>query len=151
MMAVSISVRQYLVVLICVSLMVSDDEPLFMLLSPCLLQKNIYWVFCPFFSWGVWFFVVVELMSCLYVLEIKSFLVASFANIFSQSIGCIFVLFMASFVVQKLVVWFALFIYAFISITLGDWHKKTLVWFMSENVLPMFSSGSFVVSCLLKQ
>ena len=105
MMAVSISVRRYLVVLTCISLMVSDDEPLFMLLYPCLLQKNVYWVFCPFSSWGVWFFVVVELMSCLYVLEIKSFLVASFANIFSQSIGCIFVLLMAFFVAQKLVVW----------------------------------------------
>ena len=32
-------------------------------------------------------------MNCLYVLEIKPFLVASFANIFSQSIGCLLVLF----------------------------------------------------------
>ena len=36
----------------------------------------------------------------------------------------------------------------FISIALGDWPKKTLVWFMSENVLPMFSSRSFMASCL---
>ena len=30
-------------------------------------------------------------MSCLYILEIKPLLVSSFANIFSQSIGCLFV------------------------------------------------------------
>ena len=41
-----------------------------------------------------------------------------------------------------------LFIFAFISIALGDWPKVILVGFMSENVLPMFSS-SFMVSCLL--
>ena len=42
--------------------------------------------------------------------------------------------------------WFS---FAFISIALGDWPKKTLVQFMSENVLPMFSSMSFMVSCLI--
>ena len=42
-------------------------------------------------------------MSCLYILEIKLLLVASFANIFSQSLGYMFVLFMVSFAVQKLV------------------------------------------------
>ena len=36
-------------------------------------------------------------MSCLYILEIKPLSVASFANNFSQSIGCLFVLFMVSF------------------------------------------------------
>ena len=41
-----------------------------------------------------------------------------------------------------------LFIFAFIFIALGDWLKKTLVWFMSETVLPMLSSRSFMVSCL---
>ena len=42
-----------------------------------------------------------------------------------------------------------MFIFAFISIALGDCPKKTLVQFMSENVLPMFSSRSFMVSCLM--
>ena len=41
-----------------------------------------------------------------------------------------------------------LLVFAFISIALGDWPKKTLVWFMSENVLLIFSS-SFMVSCLI--
>ena len=42
-------------------------------------------------------------MSCLYILEIKHLSVASFANIFSYSVGCLLVLFMVSFAVQKLV------------------------------------------------
>ena len=41
-----------------------------------------------------------------------------------------------------------LFIFALISIALGDWPKKLMVWFTSENVLAVFSSRSFMVSCL---
>ena len=41
-------------------------------------------------------------MSCLYILEINSLSVALFANIFSHSVGCLFVLFMISFAMQKL-------------------------------------------------
>ena len=43
----------------------------------------------------------------------------------------------------------ALFIFGFISITLGDWRKKTKVQFMLENILPMLSSRSFMASCLM--
>ena len=39
----------------------------------------------------------------------------------------------------------------FISLALGNWHKKILAGFMSENVLYMFSSRSFMVSCLMFQ
>ena len=55
---------------------------------------------------------------------------------------------MVSFAVEKLVsvIRSHLFIFAFISIALGDWPKKISVQFMSENVLPMFPSRSFMVS-----
>ena len=43
-------------------------------------------------------------MSCLYILKINPLSVALFANIFSHSEGCLFVLFMVSFVVQKLLI-----------------------------------------------
>ena len=64
-------------------------------------------------------------MSCLYILEIKPWSVASFANIFSHSIGCLFILFMVSFAVQKLIrlIRSNLFTFAFISIALGDLEK----------------------------
>ena len=56
-------------------------------------------------------------MSCLYILEIKLLSVTSFANIFSHSVGCLFVLLMVSFAVQKLLslIRSHLFIFAFIS------------------------------------
>ena len=42
-------------------------------------------------------------MSYLYILEINPLLVTSFANIFSQSISCLFILTVVSFAVQKLI------------------------------------------------
>ena len=101
---------------------------------------------------GLFVFSLLNCMSCLYILEIKPLLVASFANTFSQSIGCLFILLMVSFAVQKptSLIRSHLFIFAFISIALGNWPKKILVrWFMSENVFLMFSSRSFMVSCLI--
>ena len=89
-------------------------------------------------------------MSCLYILEINPLSVASFANIFSHSVACLFILFMVSFAVQKLLslIRSHLFIFVFISITLGGKSKKILLQFMSKSVLPMFSSKSFIVSSL---
>ena len=40
-------------------------------------------------------------MSCLYILEVNPLSVASFANISPHSVGCLFILFMISFAVQK--------------------------------------------------
>ena len=42
-------------------------------------------------------------MSSLYIWKINHLLVALFANIFSQSVGCHFVLFMVSFAMPKLI------------------------------------------------
>ena len=81
-------------------------------------------------------------MSCLYILEINPLSVVSFANIFSHPEGCLFVLFMVSFAVQKLLK-FHLFTFVFISVTLGGGSKKILLQFMSKSVLPMFASTSF--------
>ena len=68
-------------------------------------------------------------MSPLHILEVKTLLVASFTNIFSQFIGCLFILFMVAFAIQKLVslIRSHLLIFAFISIVLWDLPKKTLV------------------------
>ena len=89
-------------------------------------------------------------MNCLYSLKINPLSVASFANIFSHSVGCLFILFMVSFAVQKLLslIRSHLFIFAFVSITVGDRSKKILLRFTSKSVLPMFSSRSFIVSGL---
>ena len=58
----------------------------------------------------------------MYIFEINSLSVASFAIIFSHSEGCLFTLLIVSFVVQKLLslIRSHMFIFAFIPITLGD-------------------------------
>ena len=73
-----------------------------------------------------------------------------FENIFSHSAGCLFLLFMIFFTVQKLLslIRSHLFIFASVSITLGDRSKKLLLQFMSKSVLPMRFSRSFIVSGL---
>ena len=57
----------------------------------------------------------------MYIFEINSWSVASFAIIFSHSEGCIFTLLIVSFVVQKVLslIRSRLFIFAFISSILG--------------------------------
>ena len=41
-----------------------------------------------------------------------------------------------------------MFIFVFVSITLGGGSKKILLWFMSKSVFPVFLSKSFIVSGL---
>ena len=57
--------------------------------------------FCQFFNWVVCS-LRLSCMSSLYMLDINPLSVTSFANIFSHSVGYLFVLFMVSFAVQKL-------------------------------------------------
>ena len=63
-------------------------------------------------------------MSCLYIdiLDTKLLLVIWFANIFSYSVGCHFVLSVVSFPVQKFLslILSQLFIFAFINFSMGD-------------------------------
>ena len=68
-------------------------------------------------------------MSCLYVLEITPMSVASFANIFSHSEGCLVNLFRVSFAVEKFFSFIRchLFIFVFISISLGGGSKRILL------------------------
>ena len=54
------------------------------------------------FSMGLFVSLILSYMICLYTLESNPLLVASFANIFSNSVGCLFILLMVSFTVQKL-------------------------------------------------
>ena len=66
-------------------------------------------------------------MNCLYILEMYPLSVASFANIYSHSVGCLFVLFRVSFAVQKLLRLMSCkvpFIFVFIVIALGGGSEK---------------------------
>ena len=70
------------------------------------------------------FFSVVELYELFVYLEIKPLLATSFANVFTYSVDCLFILLMISFAVQMLASltrsYLFIFIFGFISIALGD-------------------------------
>ena len=49
-----------------------------------------------------WVFFTLSCMSCLYIFGINPFSVTPFANIFSHSVGCLFVVFMVSLTLKNL-------------------------------------------------
>ena len=97
----------------------------------CVCWQSVYlWryvclVLLPIFGLGCLFFLILSCMCCLYILEINPLLVALFANILSHYEGCLFILFIVSFAVQKLLSFIRshLFIFVFISISLGGGSK----------------------------
>lgn len=76
-------------------------------------------------------FLVLSNISSLYLLHINSLSDIAFANIFSHSGGCVIILLMVSFIVQKLFT-FIYFIFAFVSLVWGKISRKILLRPMSQ-------------------
>ena len=108
-------------------------------LEKCLFRPSIFLIELLFF------FLTLSCMSYLYISEFKPLSATSFANISFHSEGCLFVLIMVSILC---LIRSHLFIFVFIFITLGGGTKKTLLKLLSECVLSMFLSKSFIVCSL---
>ena len=95
-------------------------------------------------------FLILSCMSCLYILKVNLRSVALFAIIFSHFEGCLLISFIVSFAVQKVLslIKSYLLIFVFISITPGGGSKRIFLQFISNSVLSMFSSKSFIVLTL---
>ena len=119
---------------------------LYVFLEKCLFKSSAtFWLGCFVL------FLVLSYMSGLYILEINTLSVTSFANTISHSVDCLFVLFMVSFAVQKLfnLIRSHLFIFVFIFITLGGGSKKDLAVVYVKECSAHVSSKSFIVSSFI--
>ena len=82
-------------------------------------------VLCPFFNWVVCL-PGVDHVSSLYILEMRLLSEVSLANMFSHTVGSLFILMLFSLAMQKLLILMKshLFILSFLSLAVGDMLVK---------------------------
>ena len=138
------------VVLVCVSLIISDIERLLMcLLAVCIssLQKCLFR--SPAHSLiGCLFVAATELCVFLYILDVNPLLDILFANIFSHLAGCFFGCWEFPSLCKSFLVLYSPIYFCFCFPCLRRHSQKILLKLMLKSVVLKFSSRSFIVSGL---
>ena len=104
---------------------------------------------CILYIYSIYMYICIQVYELYIYLEIKTLSITLFANISSQSVDCLFVLFMVSSIIKNLLSLIRPHLFVSIYFVLEKWSKKILLWFISKSIFPMFISRSFMVSCLI--
>ena len=134
-------------VLIFISLMISDVNHYFFYVPVGHLY--IFLILCLFLI-GL-FIIYSSVFWVTFILDICHLSDIRFANIFSHSVEVVFILLMVSFAMKKLfsLTWHHLFIFVSLPLLFFSNPNKSIPRRISQSLLSMFSSRSFMVSGLM--